>query len=401
MSIIKTMWQSEVERKLDRILNDVDFIKNRTSAYLGRNESLTYLKDETPIFVNTDDIGCPLNFINGGMYEEEEWGVFLSYRTPDGTALDVGANLGVYSLRLAPYLRQGRIHAFEPNGRIRQLFSRSVFLNGYTHIIDINGCAISDRDGEASLSLPEDHAGGGSLEGGEGNGGVVQVRTLDSVLPQGTSVTMIKLDVEGHELKALTGMLPVLKRSPDAVLLFEKLAADSDIADDLFELLGSLGYQVYAIAGTTIRQTDHGEFTSTGGYFLAGRPERIEDGGLERNFVDIFPCDFNILNGGTENGAYRSQTGDCREGDILFHGPYWYLPRGAYRLTIDGEINGPFDLDISERFGYKVESLRLVPGRNEYDFIAYRDLTKFEFVLRTGNKGGDISLKKMRLRRMG
>ena len=108
------MWQQEIERKIDRLLNDVDFIKNRVSTYLGRNEALTYLVDETPIFVNTDDFGCPLNFLNGGRYEEEYFMVLLSFRKPGVTFLDIGANLGVYTLRMGSYLRHGTIIAFEP-----------------------------------------------------------------------------------------------------------------------------------------------------------------------------------------------------------------------------------------------------------------------------------------------
>ena len=62
-------WKAIHDARLDRLQNDLTFVKTRTNSYLGAGTGLTWLVDETPIYVNTDDFGCPSNFMNGGRYE--------------------------------------------------------------------------------------------------------------------------------------------------------------------------------------------------------------------------------------------------------------------------------------------------------------------------------------------
>jgi FkbM family methyltransferase len=395
-------WQHDVSKKLDRLLNDVEFIKNRVTTYLGRNEALTYLPDETPLFVNTDDMGCPLNFMNGGKYEEDYFTVMLSFRKSGQTFLDIGANLGVYSIRLGQYMRTGHMHAFEPIPRIRELFKRSSFLNGYDHLLTIHDNAISDHEGEAVLNVPNAHAGGASLEtsGGDANGLRVALRTLDGMMPADFRCQLIKLDVEGHELQALRGMTGVLSRSEDCMLMFEKLASHSGIEADVMALLSNIGWKVYGIEGTRLRALSLDEFCNMGGYFVTGRPAHIEKDGLQRNFFDICPADLNVLKGQTTPEGLRV---DCSssDGEVLFHGPYWYLPRGYYRLTFDGSVIGAFQVDLAERFGYKIGDFELKEGALSIEFPIHRDLIKFELVLRAKQAQSSLNLRHIRVTRLG
>ena len=92
--------------------------------------------------------------------------------------------------------------------------------------------------------------------------------------------------------------------------------------------------------------------------------------------------------------------GIAPKGTVLFHGPYWFLPRGYYRLTIEGKITGSFQLDVCERFGYKVSELALHSGRNSIDFPIYRDLSKFELVLRSDDGTSHFEMSKIRVTRL-
>lgn len=376
-------WKKNVDLKLDRILNDIDFIKNRVAIYLGRNEALTYLADETPIFINTDDFGCPLNFINGGLYEEDYFRVLLSFRKPGLPMLDIGANLGVYSLRMANYMRRGNIYSFEPIPRIRNLFSRSVFLNGYTDRIAIYPYALSDKEGEATLSVPCGHAGGASLGGvgGDATGITVDVKRLDDLFPEDFSCGLIKLDVEGHELHVLRGMRNILARSKDAVAVFEKLAVNSGIESDLYEYFQQLGWGIYLIKGRSLLKVDLATFAEVGGYFVATRPSVVDEEGLSRDFFYIFPSDLNVIEGHVNSGLLQIDK-MLSAGSVVFHGPYWWLPRGYYRIAINGHVSSAFTLDICERFGYKTGVLELGPGNLTAEFPVARDLIKFELVMR-------------------
>ncbi len=391
-----------IERKLDRILNDIDFLKQRTSAYLGRNEALTFLADETPIFVNTDDFGCPLNFINGGMYEEDYFRVFQSFRAPNLPMLDIGANLGVYSIRMAS-MRTGPIHAFEPIPRIRNLFGRSIFLNGFSERVTIHPFAVSDSAGKARLSIPGEHAGGATLEAEAADGASVEVdvKRLDDLFDSDFRCGLVKLDVEGHELHALRGMRNILSRSSEAVLMFEKLAANSGLEGELLSYFEELGWSLFHINGRHLRECDLAAFKNTGGYFIATRKSIVERDGYDRDFFHIYPSDLNILEGSLSENSWRiNSTSDG--GNVLVHGPYWWLPRGYYRLTIEGSLNSQIRLEVCEKFGYKVTEIELQDGNLQAEFAVYRDLTKFEIVLRAIDKNPVVaSMHKATFRRLG
>lgn len=394
-------WQKAVDLKLDRILNDVDFIKNRTATYLGRDEVLTYLADDTPIFVNSNDFGCPLNFINGGLYEEDYFKVFLSFRESNLPMLDIGANLGVYSIRMAPYMRNSKIHAFEPIPRIRNLFSRSVFLNGYSSQIDIHPYAVSDKSGDATLSVPLEHAGGASLEAnlGESEGIQVKMVSLDEYFPADFKCGLVKIDVEGHELHVLRGMRGILHRSPKAVVMFEKLAAFSGIEASVNEFFTSLEWKIYAINGRTLVPMSADSFEKSSGYFIATGSDRVVD--FDRDQFTIFPRDLNVLQGVVEESGIEVDPKNS-VGNVLFHGPYWWLPRSYYRFEINGKWSSGFKIEICEKFGFKVGEFELEEGKSFYEFPVSRDLTKFEIVLRpTVTNAEVINIKSICVRRIG
>ncbi len=397
------MHTNEINIKLDRILNELEFIKNRTSTYLGNREVLSYLIDETPIFVNSNDSGCPINFMNGGAYEENYFTTLLSFRKPGSALLDIGANLGYYSLRFSNYFRKSKIHAFEPNPRMRALFSKSAFLNGFSETITIHPYAVSDKEGVLFLAVPEHHAGGASLtESGDHESCVkVDIKNLDAYLGSTFTCGLIKLDVEGHELHALRGMQSILERSNQCALMFEKLSPNSGIEGEMNEILSRIGWSIFLIEETKLRPVEISEFKRTGGYFIAAPLDYVEKEGMNRNFFDIFPSDLNNIVGEIQNQEF-SYAGTLKSGSVIVHGPYWYLPKGYYRISLDASFDAPLTVDVCERFGYKVAEFTLSPKTFSHDVPIPRDLQKFELVIRSkNNTSAHINIRKIRLSRIG
>jgi len=106
----------EIGEKIDRVFRYVETVRRRQTITLEPNIVLTYLEDDIPIYVNSNDDGCPTNLINNGMYETETYQVLRSFSILGTKFADIGANLGVFSLRLAPILqRGGEIFSFEPH----------------------------------------------------------------------------------------------------------------------------------------------------------------------------------------------------------------------------------------------------------------------------------------------
>ena len=129
-------------------------------------------------------------------------------------ALDVGANVGLFALALA---RLGaRVIAFEPNpsmvNAVRLLRLRGVEVRPY---------ALSDRDGGATLALPDGDTGRATIDDARVPQGdprmAVALRRLDDLGL--TGVTFIKIDVEGHEEAVLDGGAATIARDRPALLI--------------------------------------------------------------------------------------------------------------------------------------------------------------------------------------
>jgi FkbM family methyltransferase len=172
-----------------------------------------------------------------------DWGserVLLDHLSKDWDFLDVGANIGYYSLYVAHRVR--RVYAFEPDPRNRRLLEANV---AGLRSISVIPLALSSRSGAMTLELPVDPARSRISRVGEVGGpmATISATTVDEFV-EGTDVHVggIKIDVEGHDLDVLMGAEHVMKRDEPLVLTeFNERAEER-----LFEFLGRLDYQLFA-----------------------------------------------------------------------------------------------------------------------------------------------------------
>ena len=130
-----------------------------------------------------------------------------------GDVLDVGAWYGPWTYWLAK--KAGHVVSFEPNPDVAAVLERCVAPN-----VTVQRIAASDENGTASLTLPaggKGTEGRASLEGLDDGGRVVDVETwrLDDLDLDALGIrdlTMMKVDVEGHERAAIAGALGVIER---------------------------------------------------------------------------------------------------------------------------------------------------------------------------------------------
>lgn len=142
----------------------------------------------------------------------------------DGVFVDIGANVGIYSLSASRSLgASGRIVAFEPNPPAYQRLCFNLDASRAAASewprVDALPIGVSDVDGEFELSLDPANLGGSSLSIDRRSGGSVRVRCrpLLAVLEElgiGT-VDVLKIDIEGAEDRAL---LPFLEAAPAPLL---------------------------------------------------------------------------------------------------------------------------------------------------------------------------------------
>ena len=138
----------------------------------------------------------------------------LFARRATGQVYDVGANTGFYSLVAVTANHGLTVHAFEPARDVFPLLERNVGLCPRRKHITMTATAVSDKVGAAEFFVPLSSGvveTSSSLEGGfkESHQETyrVPVTTLDDYWCRGgrQPVSMIKIDVEGHELSALLG----------------------------------------------------------------------------------------------------------------------------------------------------------------------------------------------------
>jgi FkbM family methyltransferase len=147
---------------------------------------------------------------------------------PGMTVLDIGANLGYYSLEMAWLVGPtGRVFAFEPQPLMVSELKANVEMNGLRNVT-ICAVALSNESGEAPFFLPvvgDEGMGSFQNNGRTTVSGVTTVpcSTLDGL--QATlgidTVDFIKMDVEGAELQVVEGALGIFAGPHQPAVVFE------------------------------------------------------------------------------------------------------------------------------------------------------------------------------------
>ena len=114
--------------------------------------------------------------------------------------VDIGANLGIYSLIASRNKAVRKIYAFEPNPVVYEFLTKNAELNRAE--ITMYPVAISSVEGEQVFRFDRSHTGGGGLATKHGQRISVQSRNFsifDEIQGNDDNDKVIKIDVEGHE----------------------------------------------------------------------------------------------------------------------------------------------------------------------------------------------------------
>ena len=193
-----------------------------------------------------------------GRYERDlvDWALQL---TPtDKQFVDVGAHMGSWTLVMATHFRE--VHAFEPQRLIYQQLCGNVALNDLPNVFAHN-VGLDETCGRLTLQRPGVDRGSSSARSDVAqrfeaehialSPETIDVVTLDSFAEVLTDVGLIKIAVEGLELRVLKGATKVLRENGLPKLLVECWSSDwySQDKEALLLFLDDLGYQVVSIMG--------------------------------------------------------------------------------------------------------------------------------------------------------
>jgi FkbM family methyltransferase len=194
-------------------------------------------------------------------YEIHDTKCLLRLVRPDWVFLDIGANIGYYSMLVARAEPRARIYAFEALTESFTALECNRDLNGFTSV-HTSCLAISDHAGESAFLIPPPtNRGIGRLQPSDGS--VHELRrvptaTVDQFVheQQLSHVSCMKIDVEGAEELVLSGAADTIRRWRP-ILMIElnpsALAEFGVTAESLVRRLRSFGYGIYRTKGDRLQ----------------------------------------------------------------------------------------------------------------------------------------------------
>jgi FkbM family methyltransferase len=225
------------------------------------------------------------------LLEQERWfekeiDFLRHWLRPGMTVIDIGANLGVYSIPMARLVGQaGHVFAYEPGSEARLLLEQSRELNAATNLV-ISPLALSDREREGLLVF------GLSSElnalGDSGSGEPVRITNLDNedATRGWPPPDFLKIDAEGEEERTLAGGRNFFARySP--LIMFE-------IKDEhLRALFPTIGYRLFRqLGGAPILVADDAQqpLDKYEQNMFAAKPDRVSALSQQGFLVDTVPA---------------------------------------------------------------------------------------------------------------
>lgn len=194
----------------------------RNEKKFDADHVITYLDNGMPIIVNKDD-RCVCWFIRmTGHWDSNESRVIGQLVKKDFQIIEVGANFGVHTLRMAGLIgEKGKIFAFEANPYVSKNLKKSIEMNNLQKTIILYEKAAGDINGEAFINFGISNIGGGHLVATPNETSIkTRIVRIDDTL-EVQKIDLLKIDAEGCEQRILNGAKKILQANPNIILMLE------------------------------------------------------------------------------------------------------------------------------------------------------------------------------------
>jgi FkbM family methyltransferase len=172
-------------------------------------------------FPRHDQRSAPLECLNFGSYEEKELQVILQIIPKHGNFLDIGANIGWYSLIVAKLYKKLKVHSFEPIKKTYDFLLKNIKCNFLSNVKAYN-FGFYNKNKKIIFYTYSEGTGNSSIKNLSKRRNVeLQMSTVkvldDFINKKKIKVDFIKCDVEGAELFVFLGAKKVLSDSKPIV----------------------------------------------------------------------------------------------------------------------------------------------------------------------------------------
>ena len=210
-----------------------------------------------------DSVG---KFIFLGNYEKETVSFITKYISYDDTVVDVGANIGFFTLIFSKLVGEnGKVHSFEPSQREFLHLCENIGLNKCGNIF-LNQLALSNSNGFSKMNVLSESKFGAfnslrrishlKVQNEKVQTESVRTLTFDSYITLFSEAvpSLIKIDVEGFEKQVLEGMQFLLNTDNSPCLIIEICEGthtdEAGSAQELIRYIESFGYHLYGLNST-------------------------------------------------------------------------------------------------------------------------------------------------------
>jgi FkbM family methyltransferase len=170
-----------------------------------------------------DDLDS-LGLSAGGAFSRDELAFIESSVAPGDVCIDIGANIGVFTVALARAAGpRGQVYSFEPDPENFNILQMNSSAWADVCGIELHRAACGDKNGRAILHRSTENRGMHRLYDSpcrQGDGLEVATVVVDEIVKD-EFVRLIKIDIEGYEPFALPGFAAVIRRSANVLLLTE------------------------------------------------------------------------------------------------------------------------------------------------------------------------------------
>jgi FkbM family methyltransferase len=232
-----SMGISELAQRLEALEERVESLPDRIAergpgpVYLGDHTALVKTRWGGMLLIDTRESVLGPALMLYGLWEIDITRWFEETLEPGKVFVDVGANIGYYSLLASRLVGDaGKVVAIEAHPRMAELLHRNMIINAQYNVSTWHKAAWSRS--EKLTFHARRHFGANSSAGSLGDRDLeklddqeeiveVDAVALDDLLSDLPRVDLIKIDVEGAELQVVTGLADTLAGNPDIKVIFE------------------------------------------------------------------------------------------------------------------------------------------------------------------------------------
>lgn len=242
--------------KLPGTVRLTKFISPSKEVIDNFKNGITWLSNEDIAIHTTADNYIEDYILKYGEYEVEiNKLINISLKT-GYIALDIGANIGVQSLRMSKCVGEsGNVYAFEPLEYLQKKFLKNITLNNCSNV-SLLPMALSDNDDTIGFTVNENpwNQGNFSLDSSASGSKeqMVVVKPGDDVseIKQLSRLDLIKIDVEGYEFHVMRGLINTITKHRPRIIFeydYNYWQRTRQKLEDCLLLLKALDYKIYQV----------------------------------------------------------------------------------------------------------------------------------------------------------